>query len=97
MSKLVDENSWVWIVVQDAGGNEQFLGQHYEDENVSFIPTFLEKDEAEKCLDKLARDRAVKHEVQAVSFKELAKDSVQNGFLVFILDGDGKVLEKIEP
>ena len=94
MSRLVDEDSWVWVVVQDPGGNEQFLGQQYEDEHVAFIPAFLEKEEAEKGLDKLARDRALKYEVQAVSFKDLVEDSVQNGFLVFILDGDGKVLEK---
>jgi len=40
----------------DRGGNEQFLGQHHEEEAVSFIPTFFEKEEALKCLNHLKRD-----------------------------------------
>ena len=57
MNKLIQGNPWVWVVVLDPGGNEQFLGQHYKEEDVSFIPTFLEKEEALKCLDHLIRDK----------------------------------------
>ena len=37
------EDQWVWVVVQDPGEKEQFLGQHNEQENVSFIPAFHSK------------------------------------------------------
>lgn len=31
MSELIQGNPWVWVVVQDPGGNEQFLGQYDEE------------------------------------------------------------------
>jgi hypothetical protein len=96
VSKLIQDDSWVWVVVQDPGSNEQFLGQHDEEKDVSFIPTFLKKDEAEQCLPYLTRDKAKEYEVQAILFEELAKHSAQNGFVVFILNGAGEVLEKID-
>lgn len=96
MSKLIQEDSWVWVVVQDPGNNEQFLGQHDDERGVSFIPTFLEKDEAEQCLRYLSREKGKEYEVQAILFKELANHSAQNGFVVFILNGAGEVLEKFD-
>ena len=96
MSKLIQEDSWVWVVVQNPGDNEQFLGQHDDERDISFIPTFLEKDEAEQCLRYLSREKGKEYEVQAILFKELAKHSTQYGFMVFILNGEGEVLEKID-
>jgi hypothetical protein len=97
MSKLVQGNPWVWIVVQDPGGNEQFLGQHDEKKEVSFIPTFLEKEEAQQCLKHLTREEGHKYEIQAIQYGELARSSSEHGFALFILNGAGEVLEKIEP
>jgi hypothetical protein len=97
MSKLIQGNPWVWVVVLDPGGNEQFLGQHYKKEDISFIPTFLEKEEALECLDHLTRDEEKKYEVQAIQYEELARDVVEHGFMLFILNGAGEVLEKIKP
>ena len=97
MSKLVQGNPWVWVVVQDPGGNEQFLGQHEQEKEVSFIPTFLEKEEAQQCLNHLTREEGHKYEIQAIQYEELARSSSEHGFAVFILNGAGEVLEKIEP
>lgn len=97
MSKLVQGNPWVWVVVQDPGGNEQFLGQHEQEKEVSFIPTFLEKEEAQQCLKHLTREEGHKYEIQAIQYEELARSSSEHGFAVFILNGAGEVLEKIEP
>ena len=44
--KQIKDTTWVWAIVQDPEGNEQFLGQHDEKNNVSFVPFFLEKEEA---------------------------------------------------
>lgn len=97
MSKLVQGNPWVWVVVQDPGGNEQFLGQHDKEKEVSFIPTFLEKEEAQQCLNHLTREEGHKYEIQAIQYEELARSSSEHGFALFILNGAGEVLEKIEP
>ena len=33
---LSNEEKWVWVIVQDPEGNEQFLGQVDESEGISF-------------------------------------------------------------
>lgn len=97
MSKLIQGNPWVWVVVMDPGGNEQFLGQHYKEEDISFIPTFLNKEDAIECLDHMTRDKEKKYEIQAIQYEELAHDAAENKFMLFILNGAGEILEKITP
>jgi len=97
MSKLVKDDSWVWVLVQEPGVNEQLLGQHDEENDVWFVPTFSEKEEALKCYNQLALDKTLKYETQAVLYEELLRSTSENGFMIFILDGSGKILEKISP
>jgi len=86
MATLIKGNPWVWVVVMDPGKNEQFLGQHYKKEDISFIPTFHMK-----------RDKRKKYEVQAIEYNELARDASKHNFMLFILNGAGEILEKIKP
>ena len=48
MKSVRGEDQWVWVVVQDPGGKEQFLGQQDQQENISFIPAFHTKEEAQQ-------------------------------------------------
>ena len=43
----LEKDTWLWIIIQDPGGNEMFLGQHDEKKDISFIPAFYEKDDAQ--------------------------------------------------
>jgi hypothetical protein len=97
MSKKLNQDTWIWVVVQNPGSDEQFLGQHDEDQDVSFIPAFFEKDHAQQCLIHMTTQKGNKYEVQAILFGELVKDAAKNGFMIFMLDADGKILEKITP
>ena len=97
MKNRQDTDNWIWVVVQDPGGKEQFLGQHDKTENISFIPAFPTKDAAQQGLLNLARGKNRKYEVQAILYEELAKDAAANGFMIFLLDENGEVLEKIKP
>jgi hypothetical protein len=97
MSKFLADNPFVWVTVIDPGPGEQFLGLHDEVEHVDFIPVFLEKDDALKCYHFMARDPKRKYEVQAMSYLELSQTAKANGFLVFLLDGDGRVIERQAP
>jgi spore cortex formation protein SpoVR/YcgB (stage V sporulation) len=97
MSTLIQGNPWVWVVVQDPGGDEQFLGQHDEEKDVSFIPMFLEKEDASQCLNHLTRDENKKYEVQAIQYEHLARDAAEHGFRLFLLNSAGEILEKIKP
>ena len=95
-SKLTPE-TWIWIVVQNPGSDEQFLGQHDQDQDISFIPAFFEKEDAQQCLIHMATQKGDKYEIQAVLFGELTKDAAKNDFMIFMLNADGKILEKIRP
>jgi len=97
MSKKIKDDQWVWIVVQDPGGDEQFLGQRDETKDMSFIPTFLEKDAALQCMNHLALERGHKYETQAILYEDLAPKAAEQGFRLFILNESGVVLEKIDP
>ena len=95
MGKLVEKDQWVWVVVQDPGGNEQFLGQHDQEKNESFIPTFLEKEEAQQGFTLMTIEKGHKYEVQAILFEDLSRRAAENEFMIFILNGSGEVLGKI--
>jgi len=93
----LSSDTWIWVIVQNPGENEQFLGQHDDKKNVSFIPAFYEKDIAQQCLIQLITEKGNKYEAQAVLFEELAKDAAQHGFSIFMLNADGEILEEIAP
>lgn len=95
MSTLVKEDSWVWVVVQNPDKNEQLLGQHDKEGDISYIPTFLEKDEALKCYNLLTLEKSQKYEVQAIIYEDLTRQASENGFMLFILNGSGEVLDKV--
>jgi len=97
MGDLIPENRWVWVVVQDPGNNEQLLGQKDESKDISFIPAFLEKEDAIQGLGLLAREKGHKYEVQAIHYEDLAPKAAADGFFVFILNASGEVLEEIKP
>ena len=91
------EDQWVWVVVQDPGKEEQFLGQHNKQENISFIPAFHSKEEAQQGLMDMPRQKGHKYEAQAILLEELTKDAAAGGFMIFMLNENGEVLEKIKP
>lgn len=97
MSELVKSDEWVWIIVQDPEGNEQFLGQYDSERCESFIPAFLKKEEAQEGLKHLSCQSGYKYEIQAIRFDDLLKRVKANEFMLFILDGPGNILEKITP
>ena len=97
MDKEIKSDTWIWVVVQNPGPNEQFLGQQYQDQNVSFIPAFFEKEDAQQCLVHMTTQKGDKHEVQAIFFNELVETAAKNNFKIFMLNAEGEILEKIEP
>ncbi len=60
MANSVKDDTWVWVVIQDPGGDEQFLGQLDEESNISFIPAFFKKEDAEQCFLQLHRQKGQK-------------------------------------
>ena len=97
MTTSINADTWIWVVVQDPGGDEQFLGQLDEENNISFIPAFYQKEAAEQCFLQLHRQKGLKYEIQAIFFDELSKDASKHGFMIFMLNAEGEILEKIQP
>ncbi len=95
MSSLLKDDTWVWVVIQDPGKNEEILGQQDEEEGISFIPAFQSKEEAFQCMNFLARKKEAKYEPQAILYEDLYKYISECGFKIFVLNGEGKLLEKI--
>ncbi|MDY6972271.1 MAG: hypothetical protein SV775_08070 [Thermodesulfobacteriota bacterium] len=95
MTELIEEDQWVWIVVQDPGQNEQVLGQRDEERDETFIPTFLTREEALQCLNLLVRDKGRKYEVQAIQIEELSRQATKKGLVLFVLNGSGELMETL--
>ncbi len=97
MENQPEKESWVYVAVENPGGSESFVGLADEQSGIAYIPAFSTKDEAQACFINMPREAGKKYEIQAVIFEDLARDAAVNGFLIFILDKDAKILNKIDP
>ncbi len=97
MNTTLTKSTWVYAIVLSPGGPERFFGQHDPEKDISFIPFFIEKEDAQSCALNMTRGLSEKHEVQAIIYEDLCLHSVQSKFLLYQLDGDGKVLDIIKP
>jgi hypothetical protein len=97
MTSSLEPQSWVWVIVQDSEAGAHYFGQQDEDTGVAFIPAFHQKDDAIECLRRVPAGPGQHLEAQAVHYGELSRDAVLNGFLIFMLGPDGRILEKMPP
>ena len=94
MDDIINDDQWVYVIVQNPGNNESFLGQEDMEKNISFIPAFISNENASACLAHLKKDDSQKYEIQAILYEDLQKNASQNGFMVFILSASGEILKK---
>jgi hypothetical protein len=91
MVKKEQKTSWVYVFVCEPGSDESFLGLYNEEEEANFIPTFSSKEDANDCFLTLPREKGKKYELQAIHIEELEEAATQNGFLVAMVDSEGKL------
>jgi hypothetical protein len=91
----VQKNTWLYVVVQKSGAGEQIVGQTDAENNISYIPSFLNKENAQQAMLHLQLERKKKYEAQAIIYEDLADHAAEGGFVIFVLDEDGKVLERL--
>lgn len=94
---MPDQTPWVYVIVQDPGAAEQFVGFMDETQQKPYIPSFKTKEKAQNALIHLALAKEKKYEIQAVMLEELTEDARRNDFLIYLLDGNGKILNRIQP
>jgi len=97
MSKFIEKDAWVFVIIKNAGSNEHLSGLYDDVDNLNFIPAFLEKDHAEKGLAGMFGDTENNYEVQAIIYEELSSYASKNDFKVYMLDIKGNIINKISP
>lgn len=93
----IEASTWLYVTIQKNGPNEQIVGQTDTEHDISFIPAFLSKEVALQAMFHLRLEKKKKYEVQAIICEDLARHAVENGFLVWVLDEEGNVLERLPP
>jgi hypothetical protein len=91
----IEATSWLYVAVQKTGPNDQIVGQTDTEHDISFIPAFVSKDDAQQAMFHLHLEKKKKYEVQAIIYEDLARHAAENGFLIFVLNEDGKVMERL--
>ncbi len=97
MNKLPAKQDWVYVAVENTAGRESFVGYRDEELKVAYLPAFADKEAAQACFINLPREPGKKYEIQAVLFEELVNDAASNNFLIFMLDGEGRIQHQIDP
>ena len=91
----IKADTWLYVVIQKKGVNEQIVGQTDTEQDLSYIPAFKSKEEAQQAMFHLQLEKKSKYEVQAVIYEDLASHAREGGFVIFLLDEEGKVLERL--
>ncbi|MBF0101826.1 MAG: hypothetical protein HQK77_13055 [Desulfobacterales bacterium] len=88
-------NEWVYVLVQNPGNREQYVGIWDDQQQSNYIPCFLEKDHAENAITVLPLDKQQIYEAQAVRVDMLSQDTSSQGFIMALLDAHGHLLNII--
>ena len=91
----VQANTWLYVAIQKIGNDEQIVGQTDAEHDVSFIPAFLSKEAAQQAMFHLHLEKKGKYEVQAIIYEDLVRHAAEGGFLIFVLDEDGNIVERL--
>ncbi len=97
MTQQIDAHAWVYVLVQNPGTDDNIVGQIDEEHDISFIPMFLDKDAASQGVLHMAKEKGKKYEIQAIIFEDLEKYALEGQSILFVIDSDGKVIDKRAP
>jgi hypothetical protein len=97
MALKISAASWVYVLVQNPGGDEQIVGQQDTKDDIAFIPMFLDKDSAIQGVVHMVKERDKRFEVQAIIYEDLASYAAKGGFILFVIDEKGQIIEKLTP
>lgn len=91
----VQATTWLYVAIQKIGNAEQIVGQTDTEHDVSYIPAFLNKETAQQAMFHLHLEKKGKYELQAIIYEDLAQHAIEDGFLIFVLDEEGNVVERL--
>ena len=97
MTHKIKADAWVYVLVQNPGSEEHIVGQRDPVHQIAFIPIFMDKESAMQGVVNLPKAKGHKHEIQAIIYEDLVKYASENEFLIFILDDQGRIIDKRSP
>ena len=97
MTLEIDAQAWVYVMVQNPDSDDRIVGQMDAENEISFIPMFMDKESATQGMLHMAKEKGQKYEIQAILFEDLEKYANESRFLLFVLDDEGKVIDKRAP
>lgn len=97
MTQQIDAHSWVYVVVQNPGSDDHIVGQMDSENDISFIPMFLNKEAASQGVIHMVKEKGQKYEIQAIIYEDLEKYAMEGQFILFVIDDEGKVIDKRAP
>lgn len=95
MTETIKNDEWIFVLIQKSGQTETIVGQHDTQNNINFIPFFKSRDTALQGVTQLVKEPDQTFEVQAIIFEDLLRYADTGNFLLFMLDGRGRVLSKL--
>lgn len=97
MTRHIDAHAWVYVLVQNPGTDDRIVGQVDAEHDISFIPMFMDKEAASQGVLHMAKEKGQKYEIQAIIFEDLEKFAMKGQSVLFVIDGDGKIVDKRAP
>lgn len=106
MAEKNEMPEWVWVVVEKEAGSKPFLeleaggpllALEEETRGLSFIPVFRTQEAGQAGRHGLAGKPGAEYELQAIRLSVVAEAARARGFDIYILDEDGRVLERLTP
>lgn len=97
MTETITATTWVYVLIQNPGSNEQIVGQHDSKDDISYIPIFLSKEAAAQGSLHMVKEKGQKYEVQAIIYEDLEPFAAKGGFILFVVDEEGRVMEQVVP
>lgn len=91
----IDAGTWLYVAIQKTANSEQIVGQTDSEHDISYIPAFQSKETAQQAMFHLHLEKKSKYEVQAIICEDLVRYAQDGGFVIFVLDEDGKVVERL--
>ena len=91
----IEPTTWLYVAVRKTGQAEEIVGQNDTENDIAYIPAFQNKEAAQQAMFHLHLEKKSKYEVQAIIYEDLARYAVDGGFLIFVIDEDGKVIYRL--
>lgn len=93
-SSKVDMANYVWVITEQIGGNETFVGLTDPD-GAAFLPVCESREDALVLLGRLPKGEG-QRQAEAIHKQGLLKEAREEGFAVYLVDPEGVLRERLD-